>query len=150
MKLRRKTASWSLALAGACAAAGAAIAMPPQATVVGDLPLTYVPVEATGQTSCPVATTVPAHPERLPNMLLVGDWILRTDKGTTRCMFHTADAAYCTFGGPEHLVVDLNGVRIIYDIPRGSGAELEFRDGRHACRIGPRIRTHGDTIVPNL
>ena len=147
MKLRRKTAMWSLALAGACAAAGAAIALAPQATVLGDMPLHYVPIEATGQIPCPAAAAAPAHPERFPNRLLVGDWTLSAERGTYRCSFHTTDAGYCMFGSPGTLVVELSGVPTVYDIP--NGAELEIRDGRHACRMGRRIRTHGDTIVPN-
>lgn len=149
MKLRRKAVLWSLALAGACVTAGVAIALAPQATIIGDLPMHYVPIEATGQIPCPIAATAPAHPERFPNRLLVGNWMLRTERGTTSCIFHTTDAGYCGFGNPGHLVLEQSGVPTIYDIPNGSGAELEIRDGRHACRMGRRIRTHGDTIVPN-
>jgi hypothetical protein len=84
------------------------------------------------------------------NRLLIGDWMLRTESGTTSCLFRTTDAGYCTFGRPGYLVVEQSGVPTIYDISKGAGAELEIRDGRHACRMGRRIRTHGDTIVPNL
>lgn len=147
MKLRRNTALWSLALAGACSAAGAAIALAPQSRNEGGLLLTYVPIEGSRQTPCPIAATVPAHPERFPNRLLVGDWTLSAERGTFRCRFHTTDAGYCTFANPGVLVVELRGVPTLYDIP--NGAELEIRDGRHACRMGRRIRTHGDTIVPN-
>lgn len=150
MKLRRKAALLSLALVGACATAGAAISLPPQATVVGELPFHYVPLAATGQTACPITSSTPARLENFSNRLLIGDWMLRTESGTTSCLFRTTDAGYCTFGRPGYLVVEQSGVPTIYDISKGAGAELEIRDGRHACRMGRRIRTHGDTIVPNL
>lgn len=59
MELRRTTALWSPALVGACATAGSAMSLPPQATVVDELPFHYVPLAATGQTACPIASSPP-------------------------------------------------------------------------------------------
>lgn len=125
------------------------LAMAAQATVLPDLPRTYVPAEAAGQIPCPVALGEPALPVRFPNRLLVGAWMLRTEGGTSSCLFHQTDAGHCTFASPGRLVVEQGDANTIYDIPDGSAVELEIRDGRYACRIGRRIRTHGDTIVPN-
>ncbi|MGO4409779.1 MULTISPECIES: hypothetical protein [unclassified Brevundimonas] len=125
------------------------MALAAQATVVPDLPWTYVPAEAAGQVPCPVAISAPAHTERFPNRLLVGAWMLRTERGTLSCRFHQTEAGHCNFGSPGHLVVEQGDATTIHDIPNGSAVELEIRDGRYACRIGRRIRTHGDTIVPN-
>lgn len=148
--LHRKTVLWALVLTGACVTATAAIGLSDQATVLPDLPLTYVPAEAAGQVPCPVAASAPAHPERFPNRLLVGSWMLRTERGTLSCLFHQTEAGHCSFGSPGHLVVEQGDATTIYAIPNGSAVEFEIRDGRYACRIGRRIRTHGDTIVPNL
>lgn len=149
MKRRRFSLALLLTFAAACVATSAGSTQTDQATVIGELPLSYVPLEATGQTPCPVAATAPAHPERFPNRLLVGDWILSAERGTIRCSFDTTDAGYCTLGKAGHLVISYRGAATAYDISSSPGAELEMRDGRHACRIGRRLRTHGDTIVPN-
>lgn len=125
------------------------MALAAQATVVPDLPWTYVPAEAAGQIPCPIILAAPAQPERFPNRLLVGGWMLRTEGGTSSCLFHQTEAGHCTFASPGHLVVEQGDTTTIYDIPDGSAVELEIRDGRYACRIGRRIRTHGDTIVPD-
>ncbi|RZJ02700.1 MAG: hypothetical protein EON89_14360 [Brevundimonas sp.] len=124
------------------------VALAAQAAVAPDQHWSYVPAEAAGQIPCPVALAAPAASERFPNRLLVGDWMLRTEGGTSSCLFHQTDAGHCTFGSPGRLVVEQGDATTIYDIPDGSVVELEIRDGRYACRIGRRIRTHGDTIVP--
>ncbi|RZJ00824.1 MAG: hypothetical protein EON90_05705 [Brevundimonas sp.] len=125
------------------------MALAAQVAVAPDLPLTYVPAGAAGQIPCPVALAAPAHPQRFSNRLLVGGWMLRTEGGTSSCLFHQTEAGHCTFGSPGHLIVEQGDATTIHDIPEGSVVELEIRDGRYACRIGRRIRTHGDTIVPD-
>lgn len=126
-----------------------AMAFAAQATVLPELPWTYVSAEAARQTPCPVAVSAPPHPERFPNSLLVGAWMLRTERGRLSCRFHQIEAGHCNLGDPGRLVVEQGDATTIYDIPNGAAAEFEIRDGRYACRIGRRIRTHGDTIVPN-
>lgn len=112
--------------------------------------LHYVPAEDVGQMPCPIAATPPEHPERLPNSWLFGDLRIRSEKGLTNCWFQQLEAGRCGFGDPGFLVVAFHGETVIYDIPDDSSVDFEFRDKRFACRIGRRIRTHGDTIVPLL
>ena len=126
-----------------------AIALAAQVAVEPDQHWHYVSAEAAGQVPCPVAITAPAHPDRFPNRLLLGTWMLRLEKGTLSCVFQQTDAGHCTFRDPGHLVVEQGDVTTFHEIPNGSDVEFEMRDGRYACRVGRRIRTHGDTIVPN-
>lgn len=121
-----------------------------QLAAESDMLMTYVPAEAVGQTPCAVAASPPEHPHRLPNGWLFGSLMLRTEKGTSGCLFHQVGAGHCTFASPGHLVVEFDDKTTVYDIPDGSSVEFEFRHERFACRIGQRIRTHGDTIVPIL
>ncbi|WP_313102480.1 hypothetical protein [Brevundimonas sp.] len=126
-----------------------AMAFAAQTTVLPELPRTYVSAEAARQTPCPVAVSAPPHPERFPNSLLIGAWMMRTERGTLSCRFHQTEAGHCNLRDPGRLVVEQGDATTIYDIPNGADVEFEARDGRYACRIGRRIRTHGDTIVPN-
>ena len=126
------------------------MALAAQATVLPDVPRSYVSAEGAGQRPCQVVTGEPPLSERFQNRLLVGDWTLRTERGTSSCSFHQTDAGRCGLDSPGHLAVERGDAKTVYVIPDNSAVELEIRDGRHACRIGRRVRTHGDTIVPNL
>jgi hypothetical protein len=138
----------STILAGASIVASAALASAEQHSVVPEMLWTYVPAEASGQFPCPSISPTLTHREKFSNSLLIGDWLIRTEKGSIRCNFRQTSGGRCTFGSPGYLVIEQGDAITVYDIADRSPVEFEIRDGRHACRIGRRIRTHGDTIVP--
>jgi hypothetical protein len=148
MKLALNTLLNSMTLAGAGMVASAAVASSEQHSVVPKMLWTYVPAEASGQVPCPSIAPTLTHREKFSNSLLIGNWLIRTEKGSIRCTFHQTSAGRCTFGSPGYLVIEQGNAITVYDIADRSSVEFEIRDGRHACRIGRRIRTHGDTIVP--
>ncbi|WP_147399858.1 hypothetical protein [Brevundimonas sp. LPMIX5] len=148
MKLTLNILVNSMILASASIVAGAALASAEQHSIVPEMLWTYVRAEASGQVPCPSIAPTLTHREKFANSLLIGDWLIRTEKGSIRCNFHQTSGGRCTFGSPGYLVIEQGDAITVYDIADRSPVEFEIRDGRHACRIGRRIHTHGDTIVP--
>lgn len=85
------------------------------------------------------------------NRISVGDVFIETDQGSVNCSQQYVGSMYCTFPRARILTVQQGEHPVVrYEIPRGARVTFESRDGRHACRLGRWIRTHGDTIVPDL
>jgi len=112
----------------------------------------YVPPHPPETVPCPLA---PVQKElvygRHFNRVSVGDVFIETDQGSVNCSQQYVGSMYCTFPRARVLTVQQGEHPIVrYEIPRGARVTFESRDGRHACRLGRWIRTHGDTIVPDL
>ena len=112
----------------------------------------YVPPRPPETRPCPLAAVQEGlQHNRDYNRVSVGDVFIESERGNVDCSGSYEGGMYCSFPGARILTVQQGERPVVrYDIPRGAMVTFESRDGRHACRLGRWIRTHGDTIVPDL